>query len=107
MTCAKDTTQCQAIVCPGYYSKPKVPKEKGTLILLVEEIQIIRDPPMYVPPVHFKPLDGSTRPALILDMNGVLCVSWYLRGEKSTIPDLPDATEFRVVQEVNYKCRPC
>ena len=51
--------QCQML------SFPEVPKEKRTLILPVEEIVIIREPPKYVPPTQKLPFDDPTRPALV------------------------------------------
>ena len=88
------------------YCLPEVIKEKGTLILPVEEIEINRDLPKYVPPVRFQPIDSPKRPAIVMDLNGVLCASWFCKGTYSEAPDL-DAKYFSVVQESQNRSRPC
>lgn len=58
-------------------SFPEIPKEKGTLKIPVEEIIINRDPPPYIPrTITVLPFDIPSRPALLFDLNGVLCASW-------------------------------
>ena len=83
--------QCQML------SFPEVPKEKGTLILPVEEIVIIREPPKYVPPTLKLPFDDPTRPALVFELQGVLCRPYWDSGSHEP-PDL-DVTSFDQVEE--------
>lgn len=77
----------------------EIPKEKGTLKLPIEEIEIERHPPPYCPPALTSlPFDLPSRPALIFDLNGVLCVPWDSLSITSVVPDL-EATQFQKLQE--------
>lgn len=78
----------------------------------VEEIEIHRTPPKYAAPEWFKHVDDPKRPALILDMNGVLCMTHHHDGRGYPSPPSIDAQDV-IVKEldeyrfVRFQEKPC
>lgn len=64
---------------------------------------MIRDIPKYEAPLRFQPADNSKRPALVLDMNGVLMLTYTDRGDSSEVPNL-EASAHYVFEEPEDRC---
>lgn len=75
-----------------------IPREKGTLKLPVEEIEILRFPPKYTPASITLPYDDANRPALLFDFNEVLCAQWQFVEGGPPPPDL-ESTAFESIED--------
>lgn len=83
------------ITIDSFFLEP--PKEKGTLELPIEEIEISRIPPKYVTPMRFITVKDPNQPTLIFDLDGVFCRCFSMKHRES-VPDL-EATYFNLLEE--------
>ncbi|MCO5599280.1 hypothetical protein L7F22_053381, partial [Adiantum nelumboides] len=70
------------------------------IIQMVEEIEIDRVPPMYKNPSKYVNVEDPSRPAVLIDLQGVLIYSHFIGGKEAP-PDL-DANEHIQVEEPPY-----